>query len=336
MSLDYDPGPGPRWCDHTARILALQPGILAGVWHYRADGLVCTWVLPWDRQGSLALTALDPFFIEVCRAVRLVGNPGSIQARGTTSKGPRIAAKEALGDLGDPWTPINQKKDAALTVSGNGLTPELMRDLIFQDGFALTGLQLPAPSRTGQDCRFTAAVLVRGRGTTDGFHQAAVPIPSATVTRMFGRGPERDRLAALSKTAIGDSGVMQNKVLKFAIYSLLEAGPKQVNFEKREVSAWWDSAQREFAAAWSADFFPWLWRSAEDPDERAARLDWLPSLRAKAEATLHHAIASYPAREGRRYRAQVRAEGLFRGLLFKQFPDLKETQEPDHDDTRNG
>lgn len=336
VSLDYDAAPGPRWHDHTARILALRPGILAGPWCYRADGLVCTWIPPWDRRGSLALTALDPIFIEVCRAVRLVGNPGSIQALGTTSKAPRIAAKEALGNLGDPWTPINQKKASALTVSGNGLTPELMRDLIFEDGFALTGLQLPAPGRTRQDCRFTASVLVRGQGTTDGFYQAAVVIPSATVPRLFGRGPERDRLAQLSKTAINDSGTMQNKVLKFAIYSLLEAGPKQVNFDKREVTAWWNSAQREFAAAWSADFFPWLWRCAEDPDETAARLDWLRALRAKAESTLQQAVASYPAREGRRYRARVRAEGLFRGLLFKQFPALKETKEPDHDDTSNG
>ena len=38
--------------------------------------------------------------------------------------------------------------------------------------------------------------------------------------------------------------------------------------------------------------------------------DLQASLRAKAESTLQHALASYPAREGRRYRAQVRAEGL--------------------------
>ena len=95
----------------------------------------------------------------------------------------------------------------------------------------------------------------------------------------------------------------------------------------RQRSAW-PSAKERHA--------PWLWRSAEAPNDVVARLDWLRSLRAKAESTLQHAIASYPAREGRRYRAQVRAEGLFRGLLFKQFPALKETQETNHDHASNG
>lgn len=341
VALSYAHAWGERWSEHTTRIMALRPDLLAQSWHYRRDGLVCTWIPPWDRHSSLVLSALDPFFIEVCRVIRLVGDAKDIRALGTTSKSQRIAAKAANGDLGDPWTPINLKNKSALTVSANGLTPSLLRDLMFQDGFALTGLQLPTPGHSGQHCRFTASVLVRGIGTTDGFYQAIVPIPDRSARRLFQRGPERDRLATLSKTAVEDSGTMQNKVLKAAVYSLLEAGPKQVDFDKREVTAWWGDTQRAFAAAWSVDFFPWLWRTTEHPDPEAARLEWLRALKQKAESALTDAIARYPARTGRRYRAQVRAQGLFHGLLRKHFPVLTPAPTEDqgesvHDDTSNG
>jgi CRISPR system Cascade subunit CasA len=341
VALSYATTWGERWREHTTRIMALRPELLAQSWHYRSDGLVCTWIPPWDRHSSLVLSTLDPFFIEACRVVRLVGDARDIRALGATSKSQRIAAKAANGDLGDPWTPINLKNKSALTVSANGLTPSLLRDLMFQDGFALTGLQLPTQGRAGQHCRFTASVLVRGIGTTDGFYQAIVPIPHTSARRMFGRGPEHDRLAALSKTAIEDSGTMQNRILKASVYSLLEAGPQQVDFEKREVTAWWGETQRSFAAAWSADFFPWLWRTAEHPDLETARLEWLQALKQKAEAALTEAIARYPTRAGRRYRAQVRAQGVFHGLLRKHFPVLTPTPIDDqgetaHDDTSHG
>ena len=325
VAIDYTSRRGSRWRDHTIRLLELRAGLLQGVWHYRTDGLVCTWVSPWNLHTSLAINALDPFFIEMCRPIRLVDSGDYLHAMGTSSKTPRIAAKETNGNLGDPWIPINQKKLSALTVSANGLTPDLLRELIFEDGFILTPLQRPDPSRPGQSCHFTASVLVRGQGTTDGFHHVAVSIPGTVTWRLFQRSPERDGLASLSKTAIGDSGTMQNKVLKPAVLCLLEAGPKQVDLDKREINVWWNHTQRDFVAAWSADFFPWLWRTAENPDQEVARLAWLQALRVKAKVALENAITRYPIRTGRRFRAQIRAEGLFHGLLFKQFPSLKET-----------
>jgi len=343
VALDYHSARGARWCDHSTRLLNLRPALLQGVWSYREDGLVCTWVPPWDLHGSLALERLDPFFIEICRPLRLMMAQGRIEARGAISAAPRIAAQTVNGVLGDPWSPVNQQKKepSTLTVSSNGLTPDLLRNLIFQDGFSLTPLQLPDSARGGARCEFRASVLVRGQGTTDGFHQAQIPIPGASTRRLFQRGPERDLLATRSKTAIGDSGTMQDKVLKHAVFSLLEAGPKQVDFDKREVTAWWGETQRSFAASWSADFFPWLWRTAEHPDPEAARLEWLHALKQKAESALTEAIARYPTRTGRRYRAQVRAQGVFHGLLRKHFSVLTPTPIEDqgetaHDDTSHG
>lgn len=112
---------------------------------------------------------------------------------------------------------------------------------------------------------------------------------------------------------------MQNRVLKPAVFSLLEGGPnpKKITWDKREITAWWNKIQEQFSAAWPADFFPWLWSAAEQPDQSAARLQWLRALCAKAEALFELAIVRYPHRAERRYRARVRAEGLFIGSLYK-------------------
>lgn len=335
VALEYHQGISGRWRDQVTRILAMRGELLGGVWGYRAKGLVLTWVPPWDHHTSLSLAQLDPFFIEVARPVRLTNSGHGIQALGVSSKAPRIAAKAANGRLGDPWIPINLGKQAALTLSGAGITPELLRNLLWEDGFQLTPLQKPAPASQwqGDGGLFSVAVLVRGQGTTDGFHQVQLPIPGKTLPRLFGQGPERDALAFQSKIALNDSGVMEQKVLKPAVLALLEGGPKQVNFDRREVSRWWTGVQREFAAAWASEFFPWLWRVPDQPDRDTARLEWLGILRRHAEAALASATARYPQRQGRRYQARVRAEGIFIGSLYKLFPCLKENA---HDHGGNG
>lgn len=337
VGLVYDARWGGHWKYDTTRLLRLRSELLAGPWSYRDDGRVLTWLVPWDLQTSLALSTLDPFFIEIARAVRLTGEKTSVVAFGASSKIVRIAAKDANGVLGDPWIPINRrdakKGQSALTVGPAGLTPELVRNLVFEDGYDPAAMQLPDPESVGRPCSFIVSVLIRGQGTTDGFQQTAIPIPAEVTQGLFHRGPERDRLARLSKEALNDAGQMQNRVLKPAVLSLLEAGPDQVDFGKRELTVWWEQIARLFAKAWSAELFPWLWRAAAQPRDDAVRLEWLHTLRARAEEALIKAVGRYPSREGRRYRARVRAEGLFRGAMFRIFPELKEIR---HDAASHG
>jgi CRISPR system Cascade subunit CasA len=330
VTINYAQQHGGRWQRDIGRLLAEREAVLNAPWGYKADGLVMLWLFPWDLNSSFTLKSLDPFFLEISRAVRLVNRNDRIQALGAPSNSPRINASETGGVLGDPWTPINlndkKKGQSALTVSSNGLTPELLRNLIFEDGYKSAAMQLHDVGREGQACQFTASVLVRGQGTTDGFHQAALPIPGKTGSRLFRRGPDRDRLAKLSNEALTDARAMQNSVLKTAVIALLEGGPEQLNFDKREVTAWLTDAVKQFSEAWSSDYFPWLWRTAEQEDADAARLEWLKTLRDKAKVVLDDAIARYPARSGRRYRSRVKAEGMFAGCLNKTFPELKETR----------
>ena len=74
-----------------------------------AHGLALVWLEPWDGANSLDLRSLDPYFIEICRRVRLRVEGSVIVGWTAASKAARIAAKDAHGNLGDFWTPGSMK-----------------------------------------------------------------------------------------------------------------------------------------------------------------------------------------------------------------------------------
>ncbi|HCB12601.1 MAG TPA: type I-E CRISPR-associated protein Cse1/CasA [Gammaproteobacteria bacterium] len=328
VGLRYDEALGGRWRRETRKLLDYRAELLVNPWPYRSDGLVLLWLPSWDLQTALPLTKLDPFFIEIARAVRLTVNNGWIQALGVGTAGNRIAAKEQKGIVGDPWTPLvdDGKEKKAWTVMAPFFSPQRLRNLIFEkEGFAAAAMQQPDPDRTAQACWVQAAVLSPGgMGKTDGFHEATVRIPARAAARLFGGDAARERLAELSGLGLNDAAAMQNKVLKPALYAWLEAGPEQIDWDKREVSAWVEQTVRSFAAIWHTVFFDWLWNSVDQADADAVRCFWLQTLERHARQTLAGAIARFPARTGRYYRSRVRANGVFSGCLFKIFPELKE------------
>ncbi|MCU7904948.1 MAG: type I-E CRISPR-associated protein Cse1/CasA [Candidatus Thiodiazotropha sp. (ex Epidulcina cf. delphinae)] len=329
VELQKDRTSSGRWQRGVSRLLALRPELLETPWPYQDDGEVLLWRLPWNGISSFSLNELDPFFIEIARIVRLVEKENRLVAMAKPSRAARIQAKDQLGVMGDPWIPLNagKKKLTALTVSATGLTPDLLQKLIFEDGLTPAAMQKPALDEIGKPVWFYASVLVRGQGTTDGFHSIHLPIPTKVGFALFGGGRQRDRLGRLSKEGLNDAKTVQNKALKVALFSLLEAGPDKVNFDKREVSAWVDQSAHNFSEAWSRDYFDWLWRTLDYEDEEQARIEWLNALKEKALVVLEDAIARLPERQGRRYRARVKASGLFFGSLDKQFPELKEQRD---------
>ncbi len=326
VELQHNRSAGGRWRRGAKKLLELRPELLDSSWRYQAGGALLLWQLPWDGSSSLDLKSLDPFFIEIARIIRLKSENGTLLALARPSNAARIQAKQQLGVMGDPWIPLNNgKKDlTALTVPASGLTPELLQKLIFAEGIKPAAMQKPTPDEIGKPVWLYVSVLVRGQGTTDGFHSIHLPIPAQAGITLFGGGQQRERLGRLSKEGLNDAKNMQNKVLKVALFSLLEAGPEKVNFDKREVSAWVTQSAREFTEAWSRDYFDWLWRTLDHEDEDQARLEWLNALKEKASQVLDHAIDRLPERQGRRYRAQVKARGLFYGSLYKHFPEIKE------------
>jgi CRISPR system Cascade subunit CasA len=152
-------------------------------------------------------------------------------------------------------------------------------------------------------------------------------IPGEVSFALFGHDARRDQLAEASQKGLDDAHKMQIRILVPALFSLLEGGPKQQargNKPRREIQAWVDKSILSFTEAWSRDYFDWLWRTLDHRDQERVRLEWLTALREKASAVLEDAFSRLPDRNGRRYRARVKARGLFFGFLYRQFPELKE------------
>jgi len=279
------------------------------------------------------VSALAPFFIEICRSVRLVTGASGLVAYGAATAGPRVAAKELRGVLGDPWIPVRldgKSGQMALTVGPAGLSAQLLRDLIFEDGF-----RAPAMMRTqGLDeegpVDFTISVLVRGRGTTEGFRTARVRIPARLRSHLFAHGALRDVLAELSRKALEHSSTMERRVLKAAVLSLLESGAPsgEIDWDRDQVLRWWQGARQAFTSAWSAEFFSWLWRAADSADalesEEGSLFVWCRLLRSLAHRALDDAVSALPHSQARSYRTRAVAEQVFWRALIKNFPEFKE------------
>lgn len=322
VAWQIDRRPGVRFLHELPRLLAHRQTLLAEPHPYTDRGQVLLWLPAWDGKASLSLATLDPFFIEIARRVRLIFDGADYQAVAATS-GPRVAAKEQKGNLGDPWIPINRKTDGALTVQSTGFTPELLRKLLFGgDEFTPAAMQ-EAPVGPGAGW-FSATVLVRGKGTTDGFHEAVIRVPEKVRPVLFGKGPTRDRLAVLSRKGLEMASNLQYRVLQPALFAFLEGGPDALDLNKREVGQWVSEAVAPFVRAWDPRYFDWLWTTLDQADDATAMKAWFDTLRPLAEACLEGAFTRTPLRSGRTYRARSRAKGMFHGALKKHFQDYLE------------
>lgn len=332
VELVRSPRLGVRWCDAVARLLDHRTEVLAGSYGYDPQGLVLVWLEPWDGRSSLPLSALDPFYIEICRRIRL-RNHGRIHAEVVPAETTRLAAQDLRGVVGDAWLPVDFSKadDRALTMPAHGIMADMLRRLLFREDLRLTALQRPSSSWEGQ-AWLSVSVLIRGQGTTEGFHEQMVLVPAAVRPRIFGPPARRDPLADLSKTAIDFAGTMQRGVLKPAVFSFIEGGPDTIDFGSDSAQAWWSPYARRFEALWSAEYFPWLWSVPEPFDSAQVTREWAQRLCGHALTVLREAQEAMPGRVGRRYRARVQAERVFWGALYseKHFPFLKEEKKHEY------
>lgn len=195
--------PGSRWGPRVERAIRMlvhhRPHVVTSVSKapYRAQGGVALlWLEPWDTEEQLSLQQLDPYFIEVCRRVRLDAGEGKhIQATGWQSRAPRVQAEALHGHLADPWTPVlnTTEEKTALTVGQNGWDYRLVHRLLFDDNVerpvALELLQ----EEQEQDMELHCAVLVRGRGKTEGLHERMIRLPKAAMERLYPRAAGKGR-----------------------------------------------------------------------------------------------------------------------------------------------
>ncbi|MGD8854422.1 MAG: hypothetical protein PVI28_18780 [Gammaproteobacteria bacterium] len=184
-------------------------------------------------------------------------------------------------------------------------------------------MQRPIDARNGDLC-LSVSVLVRGQGTTDGYHERRVRIPAAQRPRLFDLRSPADLLPDLARNAIATAGEIQNRVLKPAVFLFLEGAPEQIKFDRDSAQAWWEKSATRYTTHWSDAYFPWLWQTPQEFDLDDRLDDWRRLLRGHALAVLRHAFQVQPHHSGRRWRARTDAERVFFGAFYKHFPHFKE------------
>lgn len=287
-----------------------------------ASGKDLLWLTPWDEDTGLQKNQLDPYFIEICRRIRLVSTPdGYLCALFKNSASPRIDSKEFKGKMGDPWVPIDVR-DSALTVSSNGFTTELKCNIFFGGGsIAERPLSLdPVPSADSSTSMiFIGSVLVRGQGITEGLHEFAIPV-SEKVRTIFGTS-EFDLLGMRASRMLEEATTMRLRVMGPALLALLQGGGDNINFKDNRVDAW----RSRFNSHVDNIFFDYLWDYAAATGNERSEQDsiarWVMELYRIGKQTLNQAMDSLPTPVARKLRAEAHAESMFEGSFKNRFGD---------------
>ncbi len=90
-----DRTPGQRWIDAVTRLLDHRRHVLEGPFGYDPEGLVLVWLEPWDGNTHWNWPRLDPFYIEICRRIRLHGGRTIDCAEFHTSRQPPYRGERA-------------------------------------------------------------------------------------------------------------------------------------------------------------------------------------------------------------------------------------------------
>ena len=175
------------WWRRDVERLLLERRTGNGLEFGREGGPALLWCLGWPEGSQLDLRTLDPWFIEVCRRVRLVGAGQRLSAVKAVSKASRIDAKVYHGYVGDPWAPVHINDRKSLTLGGGDFDYRRLADLLFSGDWDVPLLARLGANETAVDSVLVAEALSRGNSKTVGFKSRIVPVPDSAV-RLFRSG----------------------------------------------------------------------------------------------------------------------------------------------------
>ena len=318
FSLAPPGGPGAHVMRDVASLLGRRREIVDG--HVMSEsGLALVWTIPWDgtRAEMLLPSDLDPFYVEVCRRVRLGADAdGGLRGVRSVSRAARIDGQGLKGRTADPWTPVNQKLGKSLTLARGGFTYRRVTEYLTSPDWEKPVLLAPTPEerRSAAPMRLVARAMVRGQGKTEGYHERIVPLRSRAV-RAFGTGSrERGDLGSIAEERIGQVATIQ-RILSHAIQIFLAGGDDEARRpEMRDRARPW---LNRLDALVDARFFEDLQveLEAEAEERPAVRRSWLLRVVDAARDALGDAAGALPCPAIRRYRARARAEALFEGRI---------------------
>lgn len=320
-------GFGNRWKRDVAIAVQHRQELLK-LGYKERDGIELLWLIPWDGEKAFSFSQLDPFFIEICRRVRLIEISAGIRALRTTTKGPRISKDEAKarkGNTGDLWTPVHAVEGKSLGVSASGFNYKRLAELAYGSEFKKPPAQIIGTTEIAGQIELVAQSIAGGQSTTDGYHERRIPI-SPTVRRLL-LDRQTNRLASVAKERVYAVGQLAF-LLRNSILVLLDGGKTRNN--PRDIPESLSKKAAYLAAAFEeledARFFSALNNEIESDQPETEHLNWLLSMASSAETILKRAFAAGPQCGEQRYRAQAAALSRFHAGLrsTKTLPVLAE------------
>jgi len=321
---------GARVQRDVRRLLALRSQLLEDYTFYRnRGGVALVWLVPWSGDEPLSMQQLDPYYIEICRQIRLRTDARGIVTglkSGTTKR--RIAAAELKGNTGDPWTPLvgDGEGFSALTVKAPAFRYDKVVDVLFGNGpkaVRRAPLQVLAPDDPDTGVAVLCRAIVGGQGETEGFHERSVPVTSAR--RWFGTTVVSDPAAECARQRVADVSLFAKKVLWPAMMALYTGAPAS-NERTRDDDVTKERARRAgeaFEGRVDQGFFEALDRELQvlgDPTQAGhVRARWLLNLKAIGQVVLEHELAAGPRSALRHLRVQVAARARFHSAFRKHF-----------------
>ena len=329
--------PSLRWSARLTRdvplLLKNREKIADDLGYLEEGGAALLWTLPWDGSASLSLADCDPFFIEICRRVRLVREGETLRGFRTASKAPRVLGQENKGVVGDPWIPVDQKpakgdEPTALTLPKSGFDYRRVHDLLFRARYRPGVAGRPQPGDPAE-LRFIAWALVRGQGSTDGLHERVVPVPGHIRARLA--DPEAvGALGSYSQERIEIVQQVQRRVLKPALIRLLQPNAERLDLTDGRVAALLATHDAAVDDVFFEELFADAQRDAESEGERT-HVGWTEKVLTIAEHVLNDATQRLPMPTAHRYRAIASAESLFRASRYKHFGPPPSDSEPEEE-----
>lgn len=281
-------------------------------YYQEEGGLSLLWTEPWDGSSSFTLDNLDPYFIEVCRRVRLFCNNASIVAKKATSSKPRIAAAHANGNLGDHWTPVDVRRGWSLSLSKTRLQYENLAELLTGNTFHLPNAMKVKTAKKGS-WKLTLRGLAGGQGKTEGYHERTdLAFSNKTVTAFGFHSPE-DELAVLVEKQLDEINSIANALKNgIAVAASGKREPEKQDWQR--ASSYLARFQREV----DSFFFRFLDKrfvADTDVDKEEIRAEFGVRLVQAAREVFQLAVHTIPCSVSVRHRAQALAEMIFNARL---------------------
>ena len=305
-------------------------------------GIELVWVEKWDGTTVIDLNQLNPFYIEICRRIRLSSGQDSdcIYGQQVGSKSRRINAQKLNGRVGDPWMPISieGRSEGALRLTKEDRFgyKQISRCLDPTKYELPPAFVMDSEKNSPTEMFLVARGIVSypkrpGSGTeTWGYVEQAIPLSLKTI-RVFGTTTGTQKLGEIAKDRVDQIKRVQD-ILLDAITTYVVGGKNiYKDLTRRQLA---DLKKGDSIAIWVANmdriieskfFYHLQTEFEEDSIEKrtSIRQEWLKGfVIPNAEAVLVASWESLPCPDSQRLRATATSDNVFKGLINQQFGDF--------------